>query len=139
MNHYFTQLDDDVSADVETALSFITVVATVVLSLLLHVLLLRVLWRFCCSCYRNHVKKYLSSSSSAGKKDPLKIAAVEKILNYKFKDKRLLEKALTHSSRDNERLEFLGDAALGLMVATHFFRLEHKLNSDDLTELQKMC
>ncbi|XVF70729.1 hypothetical protein PTKIN_Ptkin11bG0186100 [Pterospermum kingtungense] len=75
--------------------------------------------------------------------DPLKIAAVEKILNYKFKDKRLLEEALTHSSWDKnmsyERLEFLGDAALGLMVATHFFRLEQKLNSEDLTELRKKC
>ncbi len=58
----------------------------------------------------------------------------EKIIGYEFKDKRLLEEALRHSSfvnelnetgvKDNERLEFLGDAALNLVVGhilmTHY-------------------
>ncbi|MGD8256126.1 MAG: ribonuclease III, partial [Desulfobacterales bacterium] len=49
---------------------------------------------------------------------------IEHQLQYKFKDKKLLEEALRHSSyvneltdlnlRDNERLEFLGDAVLNL-------------------------
>ena len=49
---------------------------------------------------------------------------LEKTLGYKFKDPALLRTALTHSSyaneystESNERLEFLGDAVLGLVVA----------------------
>ncbi|XVF70727.1 hypothetical protein PTKIN_Ptkin11bG0185900 [Pterospermum kingtungense] len=136
MNHHFTQLDDGVSAGLETAPALSTVVATVALALLMHVL-----WRCCCSCHRNHVKKYLSSSSSAADMDPWRITSVEKILKYKFKDKSLLAEALTHSSWDNnmsyERLEFLGDAALGLTVATHFFSLNPKLSPHQLTKLRK--
>ncbi len=46
---------------------------------------------------------------------------LEEILNYKFKDKSLLQRALTHKSfnRDtnNEKLEFLGDRVLGLVIS----------------------
>jgi ribonuclease III len=46
---------------------------------------------------------------------------LEEKLGYGFADKTLLERALTHSSADsgasNERLEFLGDRVLGLIVA----------------------
>jgi len=45
----------------------------------------------------------------------------EKIINYNFKKKRLLEKALKHKSYDNEnnneKLEFLGDRVLGLVIS----------------------
>ncbi|WOH15680.1 hypothetical protein DCAR_0935223 [Daucus carota subsp. sativus] len=48
------------------------------------------------------------------------IKSVEQILNYKFKDQKLLEKALTHpsytKSESYERLEIVGDAALGLAI-----------------------
>ena len=50
-------------------------------------------------------------------------------LNYQFKNKRLLEEALTHSSAsksskaNNERLEFLGDRVLGLVIAEELLRL----------------
>jgi ribonuclease-3 len=53
-------------------------------------------------------------------------------IGYRFKDRGLLEHALTHKSRaaedasggvaDNESLEFLGDAVLGLVVADMLFR-----------------
>ena len=53
-------------------------------------------------------------------------------IGYRFKDRGLLEHALTHRSRaaedvsggvyDNESLEFLGDAVLGLVVAEALFR-----------------
>ena len=53
-------------------------------------------------------------------------------INYRFRDRGLLEHALTHKSRaaedqsggvsDNESLEFLGDAVLGLVVAETLFR-----------------
>ena len=53
-------------------------------------------------------------------------ATLEKMLGYRFKDRQLLELALTHgscrhdnkeNSVDNERLEFLGDAVLGFLLA----------------------
>lgn len=54
-----------------------------------------------------------------------KYADLEAALGHKFKDRKLLERALTHASvrsvasnrLDNERLEFLGDRVLGLAVA----------------------
>jgi ribonuclease-3 len=46
---------------------------------------------------------------------------LEKRINIKFKDKKLLVKCLTHKSFDkinnNEKLEFLGDRVLGLVIA----------------------
>ena len=46
---------------------------------------------------------------------------LEKKINYKFKDKELLIKSLTHKSYDkinnNEKIEFLGDRVLGLIIA----------------------
>ena len=57
---------------------------------------------------------------------------LQRRINYRFKDRGLLEHALTHKSRaaedasggvaDNESLEFLGDAVLGLVVADFLFR-----------------
>jgi ribonuclease III len=57
---------------------------------------------------------------------------LEARIGYRFKDRGLLEHALTHKSRaaedasggviDNESLEFLGDAVLGLVVADALFR-----------------
>src|SRR5262245_5717828 len=58
--------------------------------------------------------------------------ALERALQYRFRDRGLLEQALTHTSRanedvsggvaDNESLEFLGDALLGFVVADLLFR-----------------
>ena len=49
------------------------------------------------------------------------ISNLEKKLNIKFKDKKLLIKSLTHKSFDknnnNEKIEFLGDRVLGLVIA----------------------
>lgn len=54
---------------------------------------------------------------------------IEKKLEYKFKDLELLKTALTHSSyanessvESNERLEFLGDAVLGFVVADVLYK-----------------
>ena len=51
-------------------------------------------------------------------------------MDYAFKDKEILREALTHKSyvaarpaRDNERLEFLGDSVLGLVVADYLYNL----------------
>jgi ribonuclease III len=51
------------------------------------------------------------------------LAALEERLGYRFAEKALLDEALTHASHktaggaDNERLEFLGDRVLGLVIA----------------------
>ena len=60
-------------------------------------------------------------------KDGDTLAAVQNAIGYHFANRRLLREALTHSSasatgsrglnRSNERLEFLGDRVLGLLVA----------------------
>lgn len=61
-------------------------------------------------------------------------------LPYAFARPELLELALTHSSvgvsRDNERLEFLGDAALDLVVAEELYRFHVELAEGELTELK---
>ena len=53
------------------------------------------------------------------------IEQLEKSLGYKFKDKKLIIEALTHKSYkknyDNERLEFLGDAVLDLVVGEYLY------------------
>ena len=63
-------------------------------------------------------------------------------LGYRFKDIDLLEQALTHSSavsparrieRSYQRLEFLGDRVLGLVVADMLFRRYPKSNEGDLS------
>ena len=57
--------------------------------------------------------------------------SLEKNIGYSFKDKSLLKLALTHSSyanekgdasRCNERLEFLGDSVLSLIVSEYIFK-----------------
>ena len=58
------------------------------------------------------------------------------MLGYQFRDDRLLEQALTHKSfaRDhNERLEFLGDAVLGYVVADRLYRLRPDEHEDALS------
>ncbi len=51
------------------------------------------------------------------------LAAFEKRLGHVFTNSELLERALSHASLDikddNERLEFLGDRVLGLVIAEH--------------------
>ena len=63
---------------------------------------------------------------------PQEFDALEARIGYRFRDRGLLEHALTHKSKahedpsggvtDNESLEFLGDAVLGLVVAEALFR-----------------
>lgn len=53
-----------------------------------------------------------------------KLAHLEKSIDYQFKDQSLLKQALTHRSAShshNERLEFLGDAILGAVIAKQLY------------------
>lgn len=69
--------------------------------------------------------------------------SIEEKLGYRFKDKNLLETALTHSSyanqyqvASNENLEFLGDAVLNYIVSTEIFKQNPAKNEQFLTELK---
>lgn len=74
------------------------------------------------------------------------LSEFEKKLGYCFRDKELLKKALTHSSYanehrkegigSNERLEFLGDAILGLVVAEYLYRAHPDKPEGELTKLR---
>ncbi len=70
---------------------------------------------------------------------------IEKKIGYRFKNRGLLEEALTHRSfrfereevdSDNERLEFLGDAVLGVMVSAHLFQEYAKCREGMLTSMR---
>ena len=77
-------------------------------------------------------------------KDRLILEQFEDIIGYKFKNKNYLQIALTHSSyvnehkmsKDNERLEFLGDSVLGLIVSNYIFAHKSSLKEGDLTKIR---
>jgi ribonuclease-3 len=69
------------------------------------------------------------------------LSGVESVLGYSFTDKELLANALSHRSsvtdgRANERLEYLGDAVLGLVVSEFLFRQFPDHNEGDLTKMK---
>lgn len=63
---------------------------------------------------------------------------LEKCLDYQFKDKNLIIEALTHKSYkkayNNERLEFLGDAVLNLIVGEYLYDKFPQSNEGDLSK-----
>ena len=69
----------------------------------------------------------------------------EKKIGYTFKNKELLHEALSHSSysneakrgsNSNERLEFLGDSVLSIVVSEHLFRHFKHLPEGELTKIR---
>jgi ribonuclease III len=65
--------------------------------------------------------------------------ALAKSLGYQFDDPNLLQQALTHcsaGSRNNERLEFLGDALLGCVIAAELFGRYPKAREGELSRLR---
>ncbi len=60
-------------------------------------------------------------------------------LGYTFRQPELLEEALTHrsaSTRNNERLEFLGDALLNMVIAEYLFQRYPKASEGELSRLR---
>lgn len=60
-------------------------------------------------------------------------------LSYEFNDVDLLQQALTHRScpgANNERLEFLGDAVLGFVIAEAIYLAEATASEGDLSKLR---
>jgi ribonuclease III len=75
------------------------------------------------------------------------LAALEKSLGVKFKDRAFLAQALVHSSylnehpetpSSNERMEFLGDAVLGLVIARKLYGDHPGFNEGDLTSARAL-
>ena len=76
--------------------------------------------------------------------------SLETLLHYSFKDSRLLDRALTHSSfthearrktsntltENYERLEFLGDAILGFVIGEFLFRAYPSHDEGELTKMR---
>ena len=64
---------------------------------------------------------------------------LQKIIGYQFNDQSLLKQALTHRSahhKHNERLEFLGDAILGNVIATALYTKFPKADEGQLSRLR---
>src|SRR5215468_11288391 len=66
----------------------------------------------------------------------------QKAIQYQFRKPKLLRAALTHASgadtrlASNERLEFLGDSVLGLVVCEQLFKLFPEYQEGDLTKIK---
>jgi ribonuclease-3 len=83
-------------------------------------------------------------SSSSPTKPSLE--GLQERIGYRFRDAELLRRALVHTSyvneatdpkpQSNERLEFLGDAVLELVVAERLFRDRPELREGDLTTMR---
>lgn len=73
-------------------------------------------------------------------------AALERRIGHRFSDRELLVRALTHRSYanesrhpsigDNERLEFLGDAVLDLIVGYHLYQARPEADEGELSRLR---
>ncbi len=91
----------------------------------------------------NIIRKITGSHSE---RDEDFISAIRKIIGFKTKNIKLYKEAFTHSSLKKrseiglpinyERLEFLGDAILGSVIASYLFKKIPKGNEGDLTQMR---
>ena len=74
-----------------------------------------------------------------------KMEELQRLIGYRFHDEKLLFEALSHSSfanenkktrRSNERLEFLGDSVLSVIVSDHIFKHFKHIPEGELTKLR---
>lgn len=81
---------------------------------------------------------------NVNKKAIYNISKFEEIIDYTFEDKSYILEALTHSSysnenknyKFNERLEFLGDSVLSIVISDYLFKKEKDLPEGELTKLR---
>lgn len=71
------------------------------------------------------------------------MSKTEEIIGHKYSNPELLKTALTHSSyaneykiSSNERLEFLGDSVLSIIISDYIFNAMKDVNEGDLTKLR---
>jgi len=76
--------------------------------------------------------------------DEERLAACQEVIGYTFQDIFWIDKALTHSSTrgdegvSNERLEFLGDAILGMVVSEYLFKNYPNFTEGELTAIKSI-
>jgi len=93
----------------------------------------------------NH-KKNDKSESDSKKIRYKQLSILQNIIHVKFKEKTLLNRALIHRSyvnesstdkiKDNERLEYLGDSVLGLIVNEYLFKRFEDYPEGDLAKIK---
>lgn len=77
--------------------------------------------------------------------DDERLAACEERIGHRFQDRGLLRLALTHASGrgagqpSNERLEFLGDSVVGMVVAAHLFEAKPDAAEGELTRVRSVA
>ena len=70
------------------------------------------------------------------------LARCQELISYRFSDPQLLAQALTHSSaasariHSNERLEFLGDAVLAMVICHEVYTDEPDLSEGEMTKVK---
>lgn len=72
------------------------------------------------------------------------VSAAERLLKYKFRDDRTILRALTHpsyndepgASSDYERLEFLGDAVLSMIIVDEIYHRFPEMSEGDMTKVK---
>lgn len=81
-----------------------------------------------------------SKAKNARVAEDFPVSEAEEKIGYVFKDKSLLIRAFTHSTyahehggEDNERLEFLGDAVLQLVVSENLYGEKEKFSEGEMT------
>jgi ribonuclease-3 len=86
-----------------------------------------------------------SQVSATGQTDGPLLGELEARIGYTFDNRDLLTRAVTHRSfanevstevSDNQRLEFLGDAVLGLVIATELFHRDREVDEGALSARQ---
>ena len=75
-------------------------------------------------------------------KDDTRLGKCQEIIRYQFRNQKLLKQALTHASASqtraasNERLEFLGDAVLAMVICQQIYSSTPKLPEGEMTKIK---
>jgi ribonuclease-3 len=95
----------------------------------------------------NWLKKIAGLFSPAASMPAADLKAVQDLVGYHFRDETLLKLALTHRSyshssetneQSNERLEFLGDSILGLVISEQLYQDHPDLREGELTKTKAL-
>ncbi|MBU8933660.1 MAG: ribonuclease III [candidate division Zixibacteria bacterium] len=92
-------------------------------------------------------KKFTNLLGNAADSESVDLKDVQRLIGYQFSEPTLLLLALTHRSysyahdqysKSNERLEFLGDSVLGLVIAEQLYRDHTEVREGDLTKMKAL-